>query len=322
MKLSLVIPAYNDPAGVGQLLRQIGPMGHFSEVIVVDDASTKRSDPKSLGLDVAALPYTLKYHRVRKNRGAGHARNKGLSLCTGTHVLFFDSDDLFTADFSTLVDSLQGQEFDFCIFKHIDSRVRAAGGDGLLPSDEIRWQESGAIGPMGTLSADGALRLCTIAAYPWNKIYRTDFLRDHNIRCTEIPVHNDIEIHWMGFLHAKTILYCDLICCEHFVAAGKKRLTNTRGRERFTVTQALANVQAAFEEHPETARFLPSFTQFYVGLFDWIQKQLLEELHQPFRTEVQRFLRGHLSVAQYTVATTDDLDLGLRINQILKGQRL
>ena len=92
---------------------------------------------------------------------------------------------------------------------------------------------------------------------------------------------------------------------------------------RFCIpAQALANVQDTFTKYPETQRFLAPFTQFYIGLFDWIQQQLLEELQPSFRTEVQAFLRAHLSVGQYTIATTDDPDLGRRINQILKGQRL
>lgn len=322
MKLSLVIPTFNDPDGVGHLLAQVVDLNLFDEVIVIDDASDQRSDPASLGIDPKTLPFALKYHRVRKNRGAGYARNKGLSLCSGSHVLFFDSDDLFTQDFPRLVAQLQGASFDFCIFKHVDSRVRASGGYGMLTSDEARWINAGAIGALGVLTPKGAQILCTVAAYPWNKIYRTDFLRENAIRCTEIPVHNDIEIHWMGFLHAQTILYSDLVCCEHFVAQGGARLTNKRGRERFTVTQALTNVQLAFDHIPKAHPFMVPFTSFYVGLFDWIQAQLDPDLQLPFRALVQDFLHTNLSLAQYTKVTTADPALGARINQILKGQRL
>ena len=322
MKLSLVIPAYNDPEGVGQLLAQVRDLNIFAEVIVIDDASDQRSDPAALGIDPETLPFTLKYHRVRKNRGAGYARNKGLSLCSGTHVLFFDSDDLFTAGFPRLVSRLQGRSFDFCIFKHVDSRVRAAGGYGLLPSDEDRWITAGATGALGTLTVEGAQTLCTVAAYPWNKIYDVDFLRKNAIQCTEIPVHNDIEIHWMGFLHAQTILYSDLVCCEHFVAKGRDRLTNKKVRERFTVTEALTNVHLTFDLAPQTRPFMVPFTSFYVGLFEWIQVQLEPDLQLPFRALAQDFLRSNLSLEQYTKVTDADPALGARINQILKGQRL
>lgn len=321
MKLSLVIPVFNDPEGVGRLLAQVVTLGFFAEVVIVDDASENRSDPAALGLNPATLPFKLKYHRVRKNRGAGYARNKGLSLCSGSHVIFFDSDDLFTDGFTLLVDRLQGREFDFCIFKHVDSRVRAQGGSGLLASDEDRWQDADARGALGTLSAEGAQILCTVAAYPWNKIYRVDFLRENAIRCTEIPVHNDIEIHWMGFLHAQTILYSDLICCEHFVAEGRGRLTNRRGRDRFAVTEALIEVQKALGTNPQTRSFIVPFTGFYIGLFHWIEAQLVEDLHRPFRELIQEFLRQNLPLEHYIRVVDTDPELGLRINRILKGQR-
>lgn len=321
MKLSLVIPVFNDPEGVGRLLAQVVTLGLFAEVVIVDDASENRSDPAALGLNPATLPFKLQYHRVRKNRGAGYARNKGLSLCSGSHVIFFDSDDLFTDGFTLLVDRLQGREFDFCIFKHVDSRVRAQGGSGLLASDEERWQDADAHGALGTLSAEGAQVLCTVAAYPWNKIYRVDFLRENAIRCTEIPVHNDIEIHWMGFLHAQIILYSDLICCEHFVAEGRGRLTNRRGRDRFAVTEALIEVQKALGTNPQTRSFIVPFTGFYIGLFHWIEAQLVEDLHRPFRELIQEFLRQNLPLEHYIRVVDTDPELGLRINRILKGQR-
>ena len=321
MELSLVIPVWNDPKGLYRLLMQIADLGVFSQVVVVDDASAPACSPKMIGL-AADYPLALKYCRVRKNRGAGYARNLGLKHVTGSHVVFFDSDDLFTDEIVNLAARLQGREFDFCIFKHVDSRVRAMGEYGLLASDERRWQDAGATGPLGVLSGAGAATLCTIAAYPWNKIYRTAFLRDHNIRCTEISIHNDIEIHWMSFLRAENILYSDLIACEHFVTKGQSRLTNKTGRERFEVLQALATVQDVFRNNPKTLPFLEPYVGFYVGLFGWINKQLEPELQGDFLLAVQGFLYQHLDVVFYTLATADNPDLGTEINGILKGQQL
>lgn len=322
MQLSLIIPVWNDPKGLKRILEQVAQLRVFSQVVVVDDASTIPCAPKDIGIDPASYPLALKYRRIRKNRGAGYARNLGLKYATGSHVLFFDSDDLFTPDIVTLVDNLQGQEFDFCIFKHVDSRIRAEGGYGLLAGDERRWQNARAVGALGNLAPTGAAKLCTIAAYPWNKIYRAAFLRSRKIRCTEISIHNDIEIHWMSFLRAQDILYSDLICCEHFVTKGQSRLTNKTGRERFEVLQALANVQDEFARNPQILPFLEPFVNFYVDLFGWITKQLETELHGDFLREVQNFLRQHLNVALYTLATAENPALGARINRILKGQAL
>lgn len=322
MQLSVVIPVYNDPEGLRRLLAQIGALGVFSQVVVVDDASTVACSPKNLGIDPASYPLALKYHRLRKNRGAGYARNQGLKLVTGSHVLFFDSDDLFTDDITLLLADLQDQAFDFCIFKHVDSRVRAKGLYGLLHSDEWRWQEAGAKGDLGQLSRIGATVLCTIAAYPWNKIYRTDFLRDENIRCTEISIHNDIEIHWMSFLRARTVLYSDRICCEHFVAPGKSRLTNKTGRERLEVVRALSNVQREFGSNPTTLPFLEAFVGFYMGLFGWINQQIDPSLRDDFHRAIRHFLRADLTPTLYTLACQHNPDLGRRILRLLRGHPL
>ncbi len=322
MQLSVVIPVYNDPEGLYRLLGQIAALGVFSQVVVVDDGSTVSCRPKDIGIDPADYPVALKYHRLRKNRGAGYARNQGLRLVSGSHVVFFDSDDLFTDGIVSLVADLQDRSFDFCIFKHVDSRIRAKGGYGLLDSDEARWQAAGAVGLLGRLSVQGATELCRVAAYPWNKIYRSGFLRQQNIRCTEISIHNDIEIHWMGFLRAQTILYSERICCEHFVAQGQSRLTNKTGRERFEVLQALSAVQREFATNPDDLPFLPAFVEFYTGLFGWITQQLEPSLHADFHREIRKFLRAELTPTLFALATARNPVLGRRIIDLLRGQPL
>jgi glycosyltransferase involved in cell wall biosynthesis len=322
MQLSVVIPVYNDPEGLYRLLGQIAALGVFSQVVVVDDGSTVSCHPKDIGINPANYPVALKYHRLRKNRGAGYARNQGLRLASSSHVIFFDSDDLFTDNIVSLVADLQGRTFDFCIFKHTDSRVHAKGGYGLLDSDETCWQEAGAVGILGTLTPRGATHLCRIAAYPWNKIYRTEFLRSQNIRCTEISIHNDIEIHWISFLRAQSILFSDRICCEHFVAKGQSRLTNKTGRERFEVLQALAVVQREFATNPDDLPFLAAFVEFYTGLFGWITQQLEPSLHADFHREIRKFLRAELTPTLFTLATARNPVLGRRIIDLLRGQPL
>ena len=259
MKLTLVVPVWNDPDGLRRLLAQAQSMDVFSQIIVSDDNS-------SPALDASLYPAPVQILHSPVQRGAGHARNLALPHITGDHVIFFDSDDLFLDDFTALVADLQGMEFDFCIYRHIDNRF-----DGGLGPDDAAWGRAGATPSHPTpLSRAGATQLCRISAYPWNKIYRTQFLRDAGIRCTEIPVHNDLELHWMGFLKADRILTSTRLCCEHFVQDQGGRLTNRSGRERLEVFQALQNVSAALETSPALPDYLEPFAEFTMRLLDWI----------------------------------------------------
>ncbi len=287
--LSIVIPVYNDPEGLARLLRQIEEMAIFAEVIVCDDASTIPCRPQDLGIDEAAGRIT--YLRSETQGGAGRARNIGLDAVTTEQVIFFDSDDLFLPDFIPLAEALAGMEFDFCLFRHIDSRERARGVLGPLPDDQERWERAGVHAPRPQLlSLASRLELAEIAAYPWNKIYRTAFLREAGVRCTEILIHNDIDLHWAGFLRADRVLASSALGCEHFVVDHGDRLTNWRGRERIDVLDSLVPLYEMLPGAALRHEFTVPYTCFYMRLFGWVLDNMDPEYHPEFRRAAAKFL--------------------------------
>jgi glycosyltransferase involved in cell wall biosynthesis len=89
--LSIVIPAYNSPKWITQCLEHLADALSNagipeSQVIVVDDGSTDSTGDEAeafSGLNLTVLR--------QKNLGRFKARENGLALCTGTHVLFLDT---------------------------------------------------------------------------------------------------------------------------------------------------------------------------------------------------------------------------------------
>ncbi len=326
MSLCVVIPVWNDPAGLGRLLTQMLDMAEFDQIIISDDASSPPARPDLLGLPeetarTLANDPRLLWLRSEIQRGAGHARNMAFDQITTNHVIFFDSDDRFLPDFSQLVTELNARDdrldYDFCIFRHVDSRNRSKGGLGPLGSDDGIWAGAGAMtASPKLLPLQGATQLVRISAYPWNKIYRTAFLREAGIRCTEIPVHNDLELHWMSFLKARRILTSRRVCCEHFVEVEGKRLTNRSGRERFEVFQALDALQQELNENLRRVDFLIPFAEFYTRLFSWITDKLEPELRDSFAAKVRAFLRK-VTEAQYTLIALRNPAVAARINRLL-----
>lgn len=325
MELSLVIPVWNDQEGLDRLLQQVAQSGLFSDIVVVDDAS---EPPVGLASCPAALADRITLLRCDQQRGAGHARNLGLQHARGSHLIFFDSDDLLGVDFPRIVALAKttldrGETFDFLIFRHDDSRITGFGGSGTFAGEERHWQAVGASEALAPLLRSKATVLCSLSAYPWNKIYSTAFLRDNDIRCTETMVHNDLELHWTSFIAARTILHSVLIGAEHFVAEGGNRLTNRRSAERLEVFRTFTNVMARITAKGDldSLQFLLPFLRSAHALLGWIQANVDESFHPALQDRARAFFLAHLSRDQMVHIAYHDPALAKRIiGTILKGQ--
>lgn len=271
---------------------------------MVDDASDVAV---TADLGRAGLPLTILRQDAAK--GAGAARNRGLEAVTSDHCLFFDADDDLLPEMATLCADLQGRSFDFCLFRHLDSRVRAEGRWGQAHYDDGYWQAAGVgMGALRSLPSGAALHLAQIANYPWNKVYRTQFLREARLRCTEIPVHNDVELHWASFIAAGEILVSDRIACEHIVHPAGTRLTNRRGADRFRVIEAFA---AVMDRIDGDVGWTGAFATFCAGLQRWIVANLDEEFRAGFVENARRFWSGavdDLEVARIAASDGDAAD--------------
>lgn len=286
---AVVIPVWNDGARLARLLDQIRAMGCFGQIVVVDDGSDQ---PVPEAEDLTLL-------RQRRSIGGGAARNLGLKYVRHQHVLFFDSDDLLTDELPVLLQDLAaetaaGGVFDFCLFRHADSRVAAEGRWGQPDWDDALWAKAGhGSGALAEASAAALPILVKTANYPWNKIYRTGFLRRHQIGCGQTRLHQDIELHWMGFLRADRVLVSDRICAWHAVDPKADRLTNRKGRERFEVFTALTPVQAACAGADDPV-WRQAFADFVLGLLVWVSEQIEPKIRPELQALAARWLQEHL----------------------------
>ncbi len=267
--LAIVIPVWNLPQDLGALLDQVADLGVFAQVIVVDDASDPPCDPAALGYDAARLNADLVALRAGVRGGAGHARNLGLASVTADHVLFFDADDRLSADFARIWrlhrDHPQGAP-DFTIFRHHDTRVD---GGGSFPTEEAIWTDALGCAPHAMLDRDAQLKLAMISAYPWNKIYRTDFLRRHDIACSESPVHNDIRLHWLGFAHARRVQAVRTAGATHVVGHRDHHLTTRNGEERLCLFPILSELLPALRAARAEPRLMQNFLRFADNICRW-----------------------------------------------------
>jgi glycosyltransferase involved in cell wall biosynthesis len=324
MSLTLVIPAYDDATVLERLLVRAARLQLAERVIVVDDGSPTPLRTERL-LSASGLPAgALTLLRHDRPRGPGAARNVALPLVETEYLLFLDADDLPTPEIKPLLVDLGRVRFDFCLFCHHDTRLNQERAWGLMPPEAALWRAAGVdLGALSPVSRKAAAELVRTPNYPWNKIYRTDFLRDHGIGCTEILVHEDVELHWRSFLMARHIVASDRVGVVHFLDDDGARLTNRDGPERLEVFGPFARIAAEIAEiGSEGAHYALPFFRFALGLCDWIADHLRVEYHTALAWRVRAFLDGTVPATMLETLRETDPDLIDRIEALARAAGL
>lgn len=95
MKLSIVIPAYNEERTLPQLLDVLfhckWKYVEDKEVIIIDDASTDHTH-QVIQSFIEKYPDTIRYFRQDFNKGKGAAIHKGIKLAKGDVIIIQDAD--------------------------------------------------------------------------------------------------------------------------------------------------------------------------------------------------------------------------------------
>ncbi|MEX5516741.1 glycosyltransferase family 2 protein [Pseudophaeobacter sp. 1A09344] len=323
MSLTLALPVHNDARNLRRVLAQAHKLGVFDKVVISDDGSDEPVSRTEVCPPDAWPQNCFTILRTETNKGAGHARNRALEHVTTEHVLFFDADDLLTPDLAALIKTLAGRQFDFCLFRHTDSRCIGWGILGQMPLDEAHWRRAKVqVGALSSINPTQAAALAETTNYPWNKIYRTDFLRENNIYCSETMVHNDIELHWMSFHHGRNILVSDRVGALHFVAPSGQRLTNRKGEERFAVFAPLGRIASALDTENASERLREPFLRFTSGLFDWIRGNIAPHLQKRFDAATRDFLLTYVDMARFSQLSQADPVLARHIVLQLERGRI
>jgi glycosyltransferase involved in cell wall biosynthesis len=97
MKLSVVVPVYNEKQTVRQILQRILATPHEKEVILVDDGSTDGTRDLLREIEAERDP-RVRIFLHEKNGGKGSALRTGFSKVTGDIVLIQDADLEYTPD--------------------------------------------------------------------------------------------------------------------------------------------------------------------------------------------------------------------------------
>ncbi|MXP05054.1 glycosyltransferase [Apibacter sp. B3239] len=209
---TIIIPHKNTPKYLQRCLDSI-PERNDIQVIVVDDNSDN--------LDTINFPGLYKKNTevyfTNEGKGAGYARNIGLSYAKGKWLLFADADDYFNLDFLTFTDEYLDSDNEIIYFSassiDIDTGKRSNRNKILVKS--INEYKEGC-----TKSKDNLLFKNWM---PWSKMFKHDFIKKNNLKFEEVKVGNDaLFVINAGILADKICVDINSIYC---VTYNKKSLS-------------------------------------------------------------------------------------------------
>ena len=123
MKVSVVIPVYNQESLIERAIRSI-PRRDDIETIVIDDGSTDDTGNKlvTIGMELNDPNFIVLHNR--KNMGVGYTVNRGLDIADGEYIVLLGSDDYFyTDEFLKAMEQLDGTDLVYFDLKVNDGSI-------------------------------------------------------------------------------------------------------------------------------------------------------------------------------------------------------
>lgn len=187
-KITVVIPVYNEAPYLRRCLDSLVRQTHYPEVILVNDGSTDKSG--EILEEYRCFGFKI-YHQ--KNKGVSAARNFGLSKVKTEWVTFLDSDDKMVEDAIEQMERATKTNYKIYQFNHL--RVYR---DGKYRKKY--WNRR------GVYSAKVPPKKWAMV---WNKLYRTDFLKENKIRFKLGLNYGEDEIFNLECLLKEKLIRCE-----------------------------------------------------------------------------------------------------------------
>jgi glycosyltransferase involved in cell wall biosynthesis len=200
-KVSVIIPLYNAASFLDKALNSVVNQTFDAyEIICVDDCS--KDNTVKIVSKYSEWYDNIKLIHNKERKGAAYSRNIGIEEAVGEYLFFFDGDDLLDPSMIELsVKKAIETETDVVI-------VPASAIDG---SDCFLYNISDPFERYaGQIVCGKEIEPTVIATFitsPWNKLFRTEFIKKRGIRFQSLKNANDVFFSMMSVLLAEKIVY-------------------------------------------------------------------------------------------------------------------
>ena len=201
MKYSVIIPVYNVENYLSRCIDSLLAQNYVDlEILLIDNGSKDQSG--QICEDYATQFSNITAYHI-PNKGVGSARNFGLSKAKGEFICFVDADDYLVGNLFSDVESQLDSQLDLLVFSYYNSIEKNLSeidrSAKILPTEGKKDKSD-------FIALFQELFLTDMMYTVWNKIYRREFLEEHQIVFESYELGEDVRFNLNVYQHVNAVL--------------------------------------------------------------------------------------------------------------------
>ena len=201
LKYSVIVPVYNVESYLPRCIDSLLAQNYVDlEILLIDNGSKDQSG--QICEDYAAQFSNITAYHI-PNKGVGSARNFGLSKAKGEFICFVDADDYLVGNLFSDVESQLDSQLDLLVFSYYNSIEKNLSeinrSAKILPAEGKKDKSE-------FIALFQELFLTDMMYTVWNKIYRREFLEEHQIVFESYELGEDVRFNLNVYQHVNAVL--------------------------------------------------------------------------------------------------------------------
>lgn len=208
-EISIVIPIYNVEPYLEESLQSVlsQTFGHEKlQVIMVNDNSTDKSGAIMEEYS-SRYNHFISIHLPERSGAAGKPRNVGLERADGKYIMFLDPDDQYEPDaVETLYNKITRDNSDIVVGMYRYNYDKQERFGKFLGNSELHLED-----------IEEFPQILEMPPAIWSKIFKTELIRNHNLRFPERIAAQDLVFSVNSYLHARKISFVERVVYNYRV---------------------------------------------------------------------------------------------------------
>ena len=200
LKYSVIVPVYNVENYLPRCIDSLLAQNYADlEILLIDNGSNDQSG--QICENYAAQFSNITAYHI-PNKGVGSARNFGLSKAKGEFICFVDADDYLVGNLFSDVESQLDSQLDLLVFSYYNSIEKNLSeidrSAKILPTEGKKDKSD-------FIALFQELFLTDMMYTVWNKIYRREFLEEHQIVFESYELGEDVCFNLSVYQHVNKV---------------------------------------------------------------------------------------------------------------------